>query len=156
MECMKIKEKLYLYSAEGLNRRWRRKITKHLSSCPECMEEFSTIEVSIKMVEKLPQEKPPEGMWSKVLLRIKEKEQESKLKRWSEIFGVLEWVRLKPVSVISTLAFIVLIIGGVYFVENYYYQIPAQDEQSYMTEYIAFSLQEPLADKIALGRMMRK
>ena len=156
MECKKIKEKLYLYSAEGLSRRWRTKITKHLSSCPECMDEFHAIEMAIEMVEKLPQEKPPEGMWNKVLLKIKEKEKESELKRWSQLFKVFEWVRLRPVSVISAFAFIVLIFGGIYFFANYYYQTPDQEEQSYMTEFIAFSLQDPLADKIALGRMMGK
>jgi len=154
VECEKIKEKLYLYSVGSLSRRLRTKVDRHLSTCPECMKEFKAIEVAIGVVEKLPHEEPPEGMWSRVLLKIREQEERDRGRKWIELQQILELLRSRSIPLITTVAFIILIIGGVYFYEKYSYQTPEKFQQSYLTEYVTFSLHDPLADKIALGRMI--
>ena len=154
MECNKVKAKLYLYSSGNLGRRFRNKIDRHLLICPECMKEFKAIEATIESVGKLPHEEPPSGMWDGVLLKIREYEKRGESRRWFSLSGIFEIVRLRPVPVISAFALIILLIGGVYFFDKYSSQAPESGQQSYVAEYVAFSLHDPLADKIALGRMM--
>lgn len=154
MNCKWVKTKLCSYSENALSRKLQTKIERHLSECHECRSEFEAIEKALEIVKKLPCEKPSAGIWNGVLLKISKMEKVEKNRRWLGLSEMLKIIRLKPVPAISAFAIIVLLISWIYFFTEYKYQTPEKENQSYFNEYISFSAQDPLADKIAINRIM--
>ena len=154
MDCKWLKTKLYSYSANVLSRKLQAKIERHLLECPECRSEFEAIERTLGIAEKLYREDPPAGMWNGVLAKINKFENSGETRRWPGLSGIWEIIRLKPARAISAFAIIVLLISGIYFFTEYRYQTPEKENQTYFNEYISFSVQDPLADKIVINRIM--
>ncbi|OGL40661.1 MAG: hypothetical protein A3C43_02980 [Candidatus Schekmanbacteria bacterium RIFCSPHIGHO2_02_FULL_38_11] len=155
MNCKLVKTKLYYYSADALSRKLQTKIERHLSECPVCRSEFEAIEKALEIAKKLPRESPPAGMWNGVLSKINiGRKMLRRAKGWTGFSGIWEIIRLKPLPAVSVFAIIVLFVSGIYFFTEYRYQTPEKENQSYFNEYISFSAQDPLADKIAINRIM--
>ncbi len=154
MNCSEVKTRLYSYSANLLSMKLQAKIEKHLLECPECRSEFEAIERALEIAKKFYCEKPPEGMWNGVLAKINKLENSREIRRWPGLSGIWEIIRSKPASAISGFAIIVLLISGIYFFTEYRYQTLQKENQTYFNEYISFSVQDPLADKIIINRII--
>lgn len=152
MECIKIKKLLPDYSVGGLSKKKREFVKRHIDNCPDCAQELMLLDRTASLLEKIPQEEPPDFLWEGIRREIIQ--QESPIESqpiWQKIIGWM-WPKRIP-AFVASLAVLILVAGLYFAVWNSPKELQptlyAEIEQQTFSYW-----NSPFADRAALGMLV--
>jgi anti-sigma factor RsiW len=162
MECTKIKEILPDYSVGGLSKKKREFLKQHLDNCPDCAQELMLLDRTASLLEKIPQEEPPDFLWEGVKREITQAEgvevshrgQERPMESQPQFKKIIGWIWGKRIPAYAASLAVLILVAGLYFAVWHSpkeLQPTLYDEIEQQT----FSYWDsPFADRAALGMLV--
>ncbi len=136
----------------GLSKKNREFVKQHLDNCPDCSRELILLDKTASLLEKIPQEEPPDFLWEGISRGIIQ--QESRIKSqpiWQKVIG---WIWGKRIPTFATGLVVSILVTALYFA------VWNSPKESQPTLYAEIEQQtfsywnSPFADRAALGMLV--
>ena len=79
MKCKHVQKQLLDYSESLVDQKARLLIEEHLRNCPECARELWDFEQTVRLLQSLPIQEPPEAFWTELTSRVMRKIQQKNI-----------------------------------------------------------------------------
>lgn len=153
MKCCKdIQAQLADFAVGALQERDRAEIERHLSGCPACRRELHALQQVGTVLDALPPEEAPAGLWDAIRRDIEAPESEPVRVPWWETLFPAQWPRLAYAGLAATAIVAVALLMTVSRLT------PAEDDetQDFIQRHGMLAWNDPLSDKASLGVMLAR
>ena len=138
--CDQIKARLAEHAVGLLDGRERGDVERHLQACVACQRELRALQRTDALLNALPLEEPPPGLWDAVRQEIKTP---ARAPWW-------EMLRL-PRLAYAGLAAAIIAIAAVVFMQQRPPAVKEMEEANFIERHEMLAWNDPLSDKAALG-----
>jgi anti-sigma factor RsiW len=149
MDCAHVREMLADYSVALVGGRRRKALEQHLAACPECAAELRALQRTAELVEMLPAQAPPDGLWDGLSYRLARESRQSAVRVRPRPAPL--WLR--PAIALATAA-----LAAVGFWESWSGSLPPptppEVASSYVQAHLANSPTDVLGGEISRGLVL--
>jgi len=144
--CDQIKARLADHAVGLLEGRERTDVERHLEACAVCQRELRALQRTGALLNALPPEEPPPGLWNAVRREIEAPTREPAGAPWREIFRLprLAYAGLAAAAVVAATVMLT----------QHRPPDAEVEEANYIERHEMLAWNDPLSDKAALGLML--